>query len=123
MTIGTLDHTILKPVKVCPFLLSSQALINFEMAKLQSSACAVADLSLRKIQKTISSCYHQLKENTNLLCELRDLLHDVSRYVDIWTSSLIISDTFRLYGRRSPSNEATQSFIYFIYSVIPTDFL
>ena len=51
MTIGTLDHTKLKPVKGRQFLLSSQALINFEMTKLQSSACAVADLSLQKIQK------------------------------------------------------------------------
>ena len=43
----------------------------------------------------MSAHYHQLTENPNLLSELRDLLHDISRYVDTWTSPLLTSDTYR----------------------------
>ena len=121
--ISTLDHTQLKPVKGRPFLLSSHVITNFKMAKLETSVCAVADPSLQKIQKIISSHYNQFTENPNLLSELRELLHDVPRFVDTWTSPLITSDTYRLYGRRSPANEATQSFIQSIRSDIPSDFL
>ena len=54
---------------------------------------------------------------------MRDLLNDVPRCVDTWTSPLITSDAYRLYGRRSPANKATQSFIQSICSDIPTGFL
>ena len=123
VTISTLDHTQLKPVKGRPFLLSSHLIINFKMPKLETSVCAIANCSLQKIQKIISSRYNQFTENLNLLSELRDPLHDVPRYIDTWTSPLITSDTYRLYGRRSPANEAIQSFIQSIRSDIPTDFL
>ena len=120
--ISTLDHTQLKPVKGRPFLLSSHLIINFKMPKLETSVCAIANCSLQKIQKIISSRYNQFTENLNLLSELRDPLHDVPRYIDACTSPFITSDTCRLYGRRSPASEATQSFIQYIRSDVPPDF-
>ena len=96
--ISTLDHTLLKPVKGLPFLLSSHVITNFKMAKLETSLCAVVDPSLKTIQKIISSHYNQFTAKHNLLSELRDLLHDVPRYVHTWTSPLITCDTYYMVG-------------------------
>ena len=64
-----------------------------------------------------------MTESPYLLSEWRDILDDVPRYVDTWTSPLTISDKYRLYGRRSPANEASQSFIQSIHSHIPMEVL
>ena len=121
--ISSLDHTQLKLVKGSPFLLSSHINTNFKMANLETSLWAVADLPQQKTQQIISSHYYQFKEVLNLFSELQDLLHDIPRHVDSWTSPVITSDTHIIYDRRIAVNEATKLFIQSILSDIPSEFL
>ena len=121
--ISTMDHTQLKPVKGRPFLLSTHVITCFRMMKLETSVRAVGDTSFQRLQKILSMHYNELTDKPELLNELRDLLQIVPTFVDNWSSTVITSDTYRLYGRRSPANEATQSFLSSVRSNIPNDFL
>ena len=105
--ISTLDHTQLKTNKMSSIFIIKP----FKMAKLETSIRAVSDLSLQKIQKIISMYYSNYIDNPNLLSELINLLQVVPTCVDDWTSSIISSETYRLYGKRSSANIASQSFL------------
>ena len=93
------------------------------MSKSETSVRVVEDNSLQQIHKIMSMHYTKYNDNPNLLNELRHLLQNVPTYVDSWSSPIITSDTYRLYGRRSPANEATQCFIQSIRADIPSQFL
>ena len=109
--ISTMDHTQLKPVEGRPFLLSTHVITCFKMFKLETSVRAVGDTPFQRLQKVLSMHYIKFTDKPELLDELRGLLHTVPTYVDNWSSPVITSDTYRLYSRRSPANEATQSFL------------
>ena len=106
-----MDHTQLKPVEGRPFLLSTHVITCFKMFKLETSVRAVGDTPFQRLQKVLSMHYIKFTDKPELLDELRGLLHTVPTYVDNWSSPVITSDTYRLYSRRSPANEATQSFL------------
>ena len=63
--------------------------------------------------------YSKYIEQPELLDELRELLANVPTYAENWPSSEITSNTYRLYARRTPANEATQSLIDNIQVIIP----
>ena len=65
--------------------------------------------------------YSKYIEKPELLYELRLFLKEVSTYVTNWSSPEISSDTYRLYGRRTPANEATQNLINAIGSNISSE--
>lgn len=111
LIISTMDHTQLQPVQGKPFLLSTHVITSFRMVKLEKSVRANGDLPFQRLQQIISMHYSVFQQNPALLDELRNLLQTVPTYVDTWESQEITSDTYRLYGRKTPANEATRSFL------------
>ena len=51
--------------------------------------------------------FNEFNDKPDLIEELRQLLRNVPTYVTNWSSPEISSDTYRLYGRKTPANEAT----------------
>ena len=81
------------------------------MVKLQSYVRAAGDVDFQRLQAIICMNYSQHIEHPELLDDLRVLLRNVPTYVQTWTSSQISTDTYCFYVRRTPTNEATQSFV------------
>ena len=121
LLISTMDHTQLQPVTGRPFLLSTHVITCFKMIKLQKSVRASGDLRFQRLQEIIRMHYSKYIEKPELLDELRLLLKEVPTYVTNWSSPEISSDTYRLYGRRTPANEATQNLINAIRSNISSE--
>ena len=119
--ISTMDHTQLQPINGRPFLLSTHVLTCFKMVKLHTSVRASGDMHFQRLQAIIRMHHSQYIDHPELLDELRVLLHNVPTYVPTWTSPQISTDTYRLYGRRTPANEATQSFVDTIRANIPNE--
>ena len=91
------------------------------MIKLQTSVHAAGDMRFQRLQEIICMHYSKYIEKPELLDELRLLLKEVPTYVTNWSSPEISSDTYRLYGRRTPANEASQNLINAIRSNIPAE--
>ena len=100
-----MDHTQLQPINGRPFLLSTQVM------NLQSSVRAAGYVDSQQLQAIIRMHYSHYIEHPELLDYLRVLLPNVPTYNQTWTSSQISDDTYRLYGKMIPANEATQSFV------------
>ena len=121
--ISTMDHTQLQPVSGRPFILSSYVITCFKMVKLETSVRDYRDISFQILQHIVRMNYSKYTDFPGLFDELRDFLRNVPTYVDNWSSPIITADTYRLYGRRVPSNESTTDFINSIRANIPnTDF-
>ena len=54
---------------------------------------------------------HYSSFTDDILDKLQQLLNDVPTYVETWEDPLVTPDTYRLYGRKSPANKATTSFV------------
>jgi hypothetical protein len=121
--ISTMDHTQLQPINGRPFLLSTHVLTCFKMVKLRTSVRASGDMHFQRLQAIIRMHHSQYIEHPELLDELRVLLRNVPTYVPTWTSPQISTDTYRLYGRRTPANEATQIFVDTIRANIQNEVL
>ena len=117
--ISTMDHTQLQPVSGRQFLLSSYVITCFKMVKLETSVRASRDIPFQRLQQIVRMHYSKYTEFPGLLDELRDFLRNVPTHFDNWSSPIITSDTYRLYGRRVPDNEATTYFINSIIENIP----
>ena len=117
--ISTMDHTQLQPVAGRPFLLSSYVITCFKMVKLETSVRASRDIPFQRLQQIVCMNYSKYTEFPGLLDELRELLRNVPKYVENWSSPIITADTYCLYGRRVPANEATTDFINSIRANIP----
>ena len=109
--ISTMDHTQLQPVAGRPFLLSSYVITCFKLVKLEISVICSIDINFQRLQKIVRMHYRKYTDFPGLLDELRDLLRNVPTYVENWSSPIITADTYRLYGRRVPANEATSDFV------------
>ena len=109
--ISKIDHTQLQPINGIPFILSTHVITFFEMVQLQSSVRAAGDVDFQQLQAIIRMHYSQYIELPELLDDLRVLLCNVPTYVQTWTLSQIYTATYRLYGKRTPENEATQRFV------------
>ena len=121
LIISTTDHTQLQPVNGRPFLLSTHVITCFKMIKLECSVRASGDQDFQRMQEIIRMHVSKYNESPELLDKLRDLLRNVPTYVTDWSSSEISSDTYRLYARKTPANEATRSFVDNIRSNIQNE--
>ena len=93
------------------------------MVKLETSVRAVGDQDFQRLQEITRMHFNSFNDNTELLDEFRQLLRNVPTYVPNWTSPEISPDTYRLYGRKTPANEATRNLVETIRSSIPHDHL
>ena len=121
LIISTMDHTQLQPVNGRPFLLSTHVITCFRMIKLECSVRASGDPDFQRMQEIIRMHVSKYNDDPELLEELKILLRDVPTFVTDWSSSEISSDTYRLYARKTPANEATNSFVDNIRSNIQNE--
>ena len=121
LIISTMDHTQLQPVNGRPFLLSTHVITCFKMIKLECSVRASGDQDFQRMQEIIRMHVSKYNDDPELLEELKILLRDVPTFVTDWSSSEISSDTYRLYARKTPANEATNSFVDNIRSNIQNE--
>jgi hypothetical protein len=107
--VGTMDHTQLQPVSGRPFLLSSLIITCFKMVKVETPVRCAGENVFSRLQELIR--LHHSKYTSAILLELRNLLNDIPTYVDDWDSPQIGSDTYRLYGKKTPAIDATRNYI------------
>lgn len=105
LIIGTMDHTQLQPVSGRPFLLSSLIVTSFKMVKVETPVRCSGDTNFIQLQEIIR--LHHSKSTDDILTKLHILLENVPTYVDSWNSHEIGTDTYRLYGKKSPAIDAT----------------
>ena len=55
--------------------------------------------------------YSHFDDDSDLLEEFKSRLCNVPTYVPNWSSPEISPDTYRLYGRKIPANDATRNLI------------
>ena len=111
LIIATMDHTQLQPVQGRPFLLSSHVITCFKMVMLKTSVRASGDVQFQRLQAIARMHYMEYEEDPSLLDEFKNLLPETCTFVDSWSSPEITPSTYRLYGRRSPANDATNQFV------------
>ena len=119
--ISTMDHTQLQPVKGRPFLLSTHVITCFKMVKLEACVRAAGDKYFQRLQEITRIHYSCFDNDSDLLEEFKSLLRNVPTYVPNWSSPEITPDTYRLYGRKIPANDATRNLIENIRSNITSD--
>ena len=81
VVISTMDHTQLQPVKGRPFLLSTHVITCFKMVKLETCVRAAGDKDFQRLQEITRMHFSCFNDETQLLNEFRDLLHNVPTYI------------------------------------------
>ena len=115
----TMDHTQLAPVVGRPFLVSSHIVSCFSMVGLKHSVCASLDTEFQRVQ--VIARMHPNEYNRHLLDEFSHLCSTVFKFVDDWDAEEITPTTVRLYGKKHPGRQATQSFVQQVKETLPAN--
>ena len=110
IVISTMGHTQLQPVSGSPFLILYNIITCYTIVKLETCVRSFGDMRFQLFQQII-----QISQNSftnDILDKIWQVLNNVPSYVDAYENPLITSDTYRLYGRKSPANKATTSFVH-----------
>ena len=109
LIVATLDHRQLAPVKGLPFLLNSHILTCFDFQTLNHSVRANNDLKFQRLQFICRM--HPKEYNQEILDEFKELVSNECTFVDSWDDPIITPDVFRVYGKKLPAREASESYI------------
>ena len=78
------------------------------MMKLETCVRAAGDQDFQRLQEITRMHFSCFNDDIQFLNEFKDLLRNVPTYVTNWSAPEITSDTYRLYGRKTPANEGTK---------------
>ena len=112
LCIGTLDHKQLSPINGKPFLLSLHILSCFEFSRVEKSVRASGQPDFQRIQNISRMHPDDYEKNPVLIDEFENLLSSTCTFVSSWDDDRITPSTYRLYGKRMPAKEATDSYIH-----------
>lgn len=108
LILGTLDHTQIQPWKGRPFLSSPLIIPIFRMVKLTQSV-RTQDASNYRIQQIARMNYSLI--TPEILEEFVRLCESSFTFVDSWDDAAITKSTFRVYSKKVPVAEATNTFM------------
>ena len=111
LIISTLDHKQLPPVRGKPFLTSSHILSCFESYILESSVRAHDDHEFSRLQSIARMSPQSYIENPKLLETFKSLLSTCCTFVSSWDSHEITPDVHRIYGKKHPAREASDTYV------------